>query len=212
MVATLKNKKKRTNSSRSWLIRQLNDPYVAQAKKEGYRSRSAFKLIEINEKFHFLKPKQVVVDLGCAPGGWLQVLDSRVKEGRIIGVDLQDVVPIGNVTLIKGDFTNQDTVDQLISCLEGRVVDVVLSDMAAPACGISQVDALRITLLVQSVADFCDKVLRPGGCMVAKVLRGGTEGDLLKELKCKFKKVAHFKPASSRTDSAEMYVVAMCRK
>ncbi|MDR1597594.1 MAG: RlmE family RNA methyltransferase [Holosporales bacterium] len=212
MVSLLKNKKKRTNSSRAWLTRQLTDPYVAQAKKDGYRARSAFKLIEIDDKFQLLKPTNVVVDLGCAPGGWLQVVAQRVRKGQIIGVDLQNVVPVGDVALIKGDFTEPETVAQLLGGLGGKGVHVVLSDMAAPACGIPSVDALRITLLVRSVADFCDKVLLPGGHMVAKVLRGGTENELLSELKQKFRKVSHFKPASSRADSAEMYLVAIGRK
>ncbi|MDR1208690.1 MAG: RlmE family RNA methyltransferase [Holosporales bacterium] len=211
-MVTLKDKKKRSNSSRAWLTRQLNDPYVLQAKADGYRSRSAYKLREIDKKFRLLKPGQVVVDLGCAPGGWLQVVTERASDGIVIGVDLQDVAPIGNVEFIKGDFTEQSTVDILLERLNGKHVDVVLSDMAAPACGIPAVDTVRITVLVQHVADFCDQVLRSGGSMVAKVLRGGTETQILNELKRKFSKVVHFKPESSRQDSAEMFVIALGRK
>jgi 23S rRNA (uridine2552-2'-O)-methyltransferase len=211
-MITLKSKKKRSNSSRAWLTRQLNDPYVLRAQADGYRSRSAYKLKEIDKKFKLLKPGQIVIDLGCAPGGWLQVVTEQVPGGIVIGVDLQDVAPIGNAELIKGDFTEQSTVDILLERLNGKHVDVVLSDMAAAACGISAVDAVRITVLVQHVADFCDQVLRSGGSMVAKVLRGGTETQILNELKRQFSKVVHFKPESSRQDSAEMFVIALGRK
>lgn len=208
----LKNGKKRTNSSRAWLTRQLNDPFVARAKADGYRSRSAFKLKEIDQKFRILNPGQVVVDLGCAPGGWLQVVARQVTNGVILGVDIQNIAPIHGTEFISGDFTEQSTVDLLLGRLNGRLVDVVLSDMAAPACGIPSVDASRITVLVRCVADFCDKVLRPGGCMVAKVLRGGTEKEVLTGLKHAFSKVVHFKPEASRSDSAEIFVVALGRK
>jgi 23S rRNA (uridine2552-2'-O)-methyltransferase len=140
------------------------------------------------------------------------VVTERAPDGIVIGVDLQDVAPIGNVEFIKGDFTEQSTVDLLLERLNGKHVDIVLSDMAAAACGIPAVDAVRITNLVQHVADFCDKVLRSGGSMVAKVLRGGTETQILNELKRKFSKVIHFKPESSRQDSAEMFVIALGRK
>ncbi|MDR0631092.1 MAG: RlmE family RNA methyltransferase [Holosporales bacterium] len=190
----------------------MNDPYVIKAKEDGYRSRSAYKLKEIDKKFKLLKPGQVVVDLGCAPGGWLQVVTERVIGGAVFGVDLQEVAPVGDVAFLQGDFTDQRVVDSLLEQLNGRLVDVVLSDVAAAACGIPAVDSLRITVLVQHVAEFCDQVLRPGGSLVAKVLRGGTEKEILVGLKRKFSKVVHFKPESSRSDSAEMFVIALGRK
>lgn len=223
-VRALASSKKRTLSSRRWLLRQLNDPYVTKAKEQGYRSRAAFKLLDIDRKYHILRPGQTVVDLGCAPGGWLQVLKEKViqgtsvnepdgKSGFIIGLDLQDVAPLDGVTLLKGDFTDPAVVDQLEALLrlagEGNSsVDVVVSDMAASACGLPKVDHIRIMSLVREVAVFSQKVLRPGGCMVSKVLRGGTEPNLLAELKRQFQRVSHFKPASSRADSAEIYVIA----
>lgn len=227
-ITALNSSKKRTVSSRRWLLRQLNDPYVAQAKQFGYRSRAAFKLMDIDRKYHILHPGQTVVDLGCAPGGWLQVLQKKVlrkshtntehtpENGCIVGLDLQDVAPLEGVTLLKGDFTDPLVVDQLEALLrlahtseeQNGFVDVVVSDMAAPACGLPKVDHIRIMSLVRDVAEFSQKVLRPGGGMVAKVLRGGTEPTLLAELKQQFTKVSHFKPASSRADSAEIYVIA----
>lgn len=228
-VTALSSSKKRTLSSRRWLLRQLNDPYVARAKECGYRSRAAFKLLDLDRKYRFLRLGQTVVDLGCAPGGWLQVLQSKVLKkpegnreqtsaqntGCVIGLDLQDVEPLEGVTLLKGDFTSPEIVDKLETLLRfahpeaGQgLVDVVVSDMAAPACGLPKVDHIRIMSLVRDVAAFSQKVLRPGGCMVAKVLRGGTEPTLLADLKRQFTKVSHFKPASSRSESAEIYVVA----
>lgn len=207
-IKTLKSKKKRTLSSQKWLLRQLNDPYVEKAKECGYRSRAAFKLIEIDEKYKIFKSGQTVVDLGCAPGGWLQVIMQRVRKGTIIGLDLQDIVPFEGVILLKGDFTDLETVKNLEEKLGYRKVDVVLSDMAASACGISQVDHIRIMSLVRDVTNFSIQALDQNGCMIAKVLRGGTETNLLAELKKRFQKVSHFKPSSSRIDSAEIYVIA----
>ena len=207
-VRRLVSGKKRTESSKRWLLRQLNDPYVARAKAEGFRSRAAFKLLEIDEKFHLFRPRQVVVDLGCAPGGWLQVVQRRVPQGRIIGVDLQEVAPMEGVTFLQGDFTEETTVDQVLRSLGGQSVDIVLSDMAAMSCGLPKVDYLRIVTLVQAAADFASQVLTPGGSFVAKVLRGGTPTELLAELKRRFAKIDHVKPPASRTDSAEMYIVA----
>ncbi|MDR3285778.1 MAG: RlmE family RNA methyltransferase [Holosporales bacterium] len=209
MSISLNSKKKRTPSSRKWLLRQLNDPYVLKSKKEGYRSRAAFKLIDIDNKFKILKTRQVVIDLGCAPGGWLQVVKQRVKGGIIIGVDLQEFESISGIRSIIGDFTEKETINNIIEVLQGKKADVVLSDMASSACGISSVDHTRIMFLVKCVLNFCDMVLEKDGCMVAKVLRGGTENTLLAEMKKKFKKVSHFKPPSSRSDSAEIYVVAI---
>lgn len=222
-VTALTSKKKRTLSSRRWLLRQLNDPYVEQAKEQGYRSRAAFKLLDIDRKYHLLRPGQTVVDLGCAPGGWLQVLSKKVlPQGRVVGLDLQDVDPLEGVTILKGDFTDPAIVAQLEALLSAgspekeeeakSLVDVVVSDMAASACGLPHVDHIRIMNLVREVATFSQKVLRPGGSMIAKVLRGGTEPSLLAELKKRFARVTHFKPDSSRSDSAEIYVVAEGKK
>lgn len=208
-VISLNSKKRRSQSSRKWLLRQLNDPFVRLSKEKGYRSRAAFKLIEIDDKFKILKPKQTVVDLGCAPGGWLQVITQRVGSGNIIGVDLQDVEPMPGVSLIIDDFTKEETVNKILSNISDGKVDVVVSDMAAPACGITKVDHIRIMSLINDVFSFCELVLNKNGSMVAKVLRGGTESVLLTKIKQKFKKVVHFKPSSSRTDSAEMYIVCI---
>lgn len=207
-VSSLKSKTKRTTSSRNWLLRQLNDEYVIKSKELGYRSRAAFKLIDIDDKYKVLHSGQNVIDLGCAPGGWLQVVSSRVKKGKIIGLDLQSVEAVDNTKIIKGDFTESSTVDELMDIINGDLMDVVLSDMAAPACGINGVDCMRIMNLVREVFEFCKIVLNVNGTMVAKVLRGGTETELLTEMKQHFKKIVHYKPKSSRKDSAEMYVIA----
>ncbi|MDR0632871.1 MAG: RlmE family RNA methyltransferase [Holosporales bacterium] len=208
-VISLASKKKRTPSSRKWLLRQLNDRYVHMSKQQGYRSRSAYKLLEIDDKFRILAPKQLVVDLGCAPGGWLQVAKQRVRNGCIIGVDLQEVAPLDEVTVVTGDFTATATVQAVVNILGGRKVNVVLSDLAAASCGMASVDHIRIMSLVRAVFDFCVHTLDNGGSMVAKVLRGGTENLLLAEIKKKFARVAHFKPQASRCDSSEMYIVAI---
>lgn len=205
----LKSKKKRTQSSRDWLLRQLNDPYVRKAKADGYRSRAAFKLIEIHEKYKVLKSGQTVIDLGAAPGGWTQVIAEKISaKGKVIALDLQDIDTFANpnVVIIKGDFEDETVQQQLAEHIEH--VDVIVSDMAAPACGIPAVDHLRIGNLLEASINFSIDHLAKGGAFVAKVLRGGTETQLLNQLKTHFKEVAHFKPNSSRQDSAEMYVVA----
>lgn len=207
-ITTLKSRKKRSLSSRKWLLRQLNDPYVAKSKALGYRSRAAFKLIDINTKFKILKPDQIVVDLGCAPGGWLQVAQEYIKTGTLIGLDLQEVEPVGRAIILQGDFTEEATLEQLYDCIGNAKVDVVLSDMAASACGIPHVDYIRIMALVQEVVAFCERTMTEGGCMVAKVLRGGTDSELLMHIKQRFRFVAHYKPPASRSDSSEMYIVA----
>lgn len=209
----LTSNKKRTNSQRSWLQRQLNDPYVHQAKADGYRSRAAYKLIEIDQKFKILKPGQKVIDLGACPGGWTQVAVDRVKSqtnatAKVIGVDLTEMDYIAGATVFQGDFTEYGTQDRLIELLDGKA-DVILSDMAAPACGMTDVDHIRIMMLIEEAFNFAENVLAPGGTFVAKVLRGGTEAELLKRLKLAFQKVTHFKPPASRKDSAEMYVVGL---
>lgn len=204
----LKAAKKRSQSSRSWLERQLNDPYVHRAREEGYRSRAAYKLREIQEKFQLIRSGDCVVDLGAAPGGWTQVALEFAQGGCVVGIDLIPIEPIQGAILLQGDFTENQTLDDLMRHLPDTV-DVVLSDMAASACGIPSVDHIRIMYLVELTLDFAQKVLKPGGHLVAKVLRGGTENQLLIALKKSFKKVVHFKPPASRKDSAEMYVIAM---
>ncbi len=199
-------------SSQRWLQRQLNDPYVAEAKKRGYRSRAAFKLLQLDDQFHFLKPGARIVDLGAAPGGWTQVAVERTRPGKgghgiVIGLDVTPIEPIAGATLLAKDFYDDDAPDVLKRALSGPA-DVVLSDMAASATGESQVDHLRIMALAETAHDFARLVLRPGGTFVAKVRRGGTERGLLEQLKRDFTKVRHVKPAASRADSAEMYVVA----
>ncbi len=211
----VKTAKKRTLSSTLWLQRQLNDPYVHAAKKEGYRSRAAFKLSELDDKFHFLKAGARVVDLGAAPGGWCQIAVHRVKsldgrgdrQGRVIGVDILDMEPMPGATIMKLDFLAEGADAQVKSVLGGEA-DVVLSDMAAHATGHRQTDHLKIMALCEAAAQFATEVLSDGGTFCAKVLRGGTENELLALLKQHFQNVRHVKPAASRTDSAEMYVLA----
>ena len=209
----VKDNKKRTKSSRRWLERQLNDPFVHLAREKGYHSRAAFKLIEINDKYKILKPGLKVIDLGAAPGGWTHVIVEKVKPddyplGRVVGVDLNPISPIPLAILMIGDFTHSSTQDKLFELLGGKA-DLIVSDMAAPACGMSDVDHLRIMNLVEEAFIFAQKSLKPGGNFVAKVLRGGTEINLLKDLKKNFEKVIHFKPLSSRQDSSEMYVICL---
>ncbi len=211
----VKSARKRTLSSTLWLERQLNDPYVAQAKREGWRSRAAYKLIEMDERFHLLKPGMRVVDLGAAPGGWAQYAARTVcsdagqgrDRGRVIGIDLLDVDPIPGVEFTIMDFLAEDAPARLTDMLGGRA-DAVMSDMAANATGHRQTDHLKIVALAELAADFACEVLAPGGFFVAKVLQGGTEGQLLARLKRDFAVVRHVKPAASRKDSAELYVLA----
>jgi 23S rRNA (uridine2552-2'-O)-methyltransferase len=212
----VKTAKGRKLSSTLWLERQLNDPYVQRAKKEGYRGRAAFKILELDDKFGFLKPGARVVDLGCAPGGWSQVAVPRVNalgdrkgkpQGRIIGVDLQEVAPIAGVELHVLDFLS-DEADGLVKDWLGGKADVVMSDMAAAASGNRQVDHLRIIALCEAAAEFAFDVLEEGGTFVAKVLAGGAENELQATLKRNFDKVANVKPPASRSDSSEKFVVA----
>lgn len=206
----VKTARGRTVSSQRWLQRQLNDPYVAEAKKRGYRSRAAFKLLQLDDQFRFLKPGARVVDLGAAPGGWTQVSVERIKAakgtGVVVGIDITPVEPVPGATLIAKDFYDDDAPAELIALLGGPA-DVVLSDMAAAATGDTQVDHMRIMGLAETAHDFARRILKPGGTFVAKVLRGGTERTLLDMLKKDFAKVRHVKPEASRADSAEMYVV-----
>ncbi len=207
----VKTARGRTVSSARWLERQLNDPYVHEAKRLGYRSRAAFKLREIDDQFRFLRPGIAVVDLGCAPGGWCQVAVQRVRPletgGTIVGIDVTEVEPIAGTTILHQDFMADDAPERLKAALGGQA-DVVLSDMAAPATGHPQTDHLRIMALAETAHAFAREVLKPDGVFVAKVLRGGTERALLEQLKRDFKVVKHVKPPSSRADSAEMFVVA----
>ena len=213
----VKTARGRKASSTRWLERQLNDPYVQRAKAEGYRGRAAFKLIELDDKYHFLSPGARVVDLGCAPGGWLQVAVARVNalgeaagkpRGRVIGVDLQPVDPVPGAETHVLDFLAEGADDQVKAWLNGPA-DVVLSDMAASASGHKQTDHLRIIALCEAAAQFAFEVLDEGGTFVAKVLAGGAEGELQKLLKQNFTRVANVKPPASRADSSEKYVVAL---
>jgi 23S rRNA (uridine2552-2'-O)-methyltransferase len=201
----------RSQASRRWLERQLNDPYVARAKREGFRSRAAYKLTEIDDKYKLLKPGAKVVDLGAAPGGWSQVAARRVRAGegggRVVAIDLLDMDPLPGVDFLQLDFLAADA-PQRLEALLGGPADVVLSDMAANATGHRRTDHLKIMALAETAADFARAVLKPGGTFLAKVLQGGTEGDLLASLKRDFATVKHVKPAASRSDSAELYVLA----
>lgn len=196
-------------SSQKWLLRQLNDPYVQKSKVEGYRSRSAYKLIEINEKFKILKSGANVVDLGAAPGGWTQVSLEKVgRKGCVVAVDLMPMDPLEGAQLVCGDFCDPHYKEAMKTYLKGPV-NVVLSDMAAPSTGHPQTDHMRIMALAEEAFLFAQEVLGRGGAFVAKVLQGGTEKELLQLLKTHFEKVCHFKPPASRSDSAEMYVIAL---
>ena len=204
----VKTAKKRSLSSKLWLERQLNDPYVARAKRDGFRSRASYKLAELDDKHRFLKPGARVLDLGAAPGGWSQVAARRVgSKGRVLAVDLLDMPPIPGVDFVQLDFLDPAAPGRLKAMLGGGA-DVVLSDMAANATGHRRTDHLKIMALVETAAAFAAEVLRPGGAFLAKVLQGGTESALLAELKRSFSSVKHVKPAASRADSAELYVLA----
>jgi 23S rRNA (uridine2552-2'-O)-methyltransferase len=204
----VKTAKKRSTSSTRWLERQLNDPYVAAAQRAGYRSRAAYKLLEMNDKYGFLKGAKRVVDLGAAPGGWTQVVGEVCgPQTKIVGIDLLPVDPIPGAEIIQLDFLAPDAEDRLIALLGGPA-DVVLSDMAASTTGHRQTDHLRTMALVEAAFEFAANVLSPGGTFVAKVLRGGTENELLANLKRRFATVKHVKPPASRAGSTEMYVVA----
>jgi 23S rRNA (uridine2552-2'-O)-methyltransferase len=209
----VKTGKGKTASQKIWLERQLNDPYVHEAKKLGYRSRAAFKLIEIDDKFKFLKSGGRVVDLGAAPGGWSQVAAKRVKaeegKGKVVAIDMHGMDPITAVTIFKKDFYDDDAPKLLIEALGGDKADCVLSDMAAHATGHRQTDVINIIALAESGYYFAKEVLKPGGMYLAKVLRGGTENEILKLLKKDFETVKHVKPMASRDDSAELFVLAL---
>jgi 23S rRNA (uridine2552-2'-O)-methyltransferase len=208
----VKTGKGRTVSQKLWLERQLNDPYVHEARKLGYRSRAAFKLIEIDDKYRFLKPGGRVVDLGAAPGGWSQVAAARVGagtgRGKIVAIDMHDMDAIADVVILHKDFLEDDAPRMLVEALGGEKATAVLSDMAAHATGHRQTDHIQIMGLVEAAYDFARDVLAPGGAFLAKVLRGGTENALLAALKKDFATVRHVKPMASRDDSAELFVLA----
>jgi 23S rRNA (uridine2552-2'-O)-methyltransferase len=212
MHVTVKSGGKRKLSSKLWLERQLNDPYVAQAKRDGYRSRAAYKLIEIDDKHRFLKSGMTVVDLGAAPGGWSQVAAKRVNalagKGKVVAIDLLEMPEIPAVTFAQLDFLDNDAPEKLIAMMGGRA-DAVLSDMAANTTGHRKTDQLRIVGLVETAAAFAAEVLNPGGTFVAKVFQSGADADLVAQLKRDFASVRHVKPAASRQDSSERYVLAM---
>jgi 23S rRNA (uridine2552-2'-O)-methyltransferase len=209
---TVKTGGKRKLSSKLWLERQLNDPYVAQAKRDGFRSRAAYKLIEIDDKHRFLKPGITVVDLGAAPGGWSQVAAKRVGasdgRGKVIAIDLLEMPEIPGVGFARLDFLGEDAPAKLLEMIGGRA-DAVLSDMAANTTGHRKTDQLRILGLVEGAAAFAADVLNPGGTFLAKVFQSGADAELVAQLKRDFTSVRHVKPASSRQDSSERYVLAM---
>ena len=211
-MARLKDDKRRSVSSRNWLERQLKDPYVVRAKREGFRSRAAYKLAEIDDKYKVFKPGARVVDLGAAPGGWSEIAARRVganetSKGRVIALDILELKPLPGVEFLKLDFLDHTAPARLKEMLAGKA-DVVLSDMAANATGHRQTDHLRIMGLAEAAAFFAREVLSPGGTFLCKVLQGGTETSLLAALKRDFATVKHVKPPASRSDSAELYLLA----
>ena len=208
----MKTARGRKASSQRWLERQLNDPYVARSKQEGYRSRAAYKLLELDERFDLLRKGRRVVDLGAAPGGWSQVAAARVgssdEEPLILAVDYLGMDALPGVAILEKDFLDADAPEAILRALGGRKADLVLSDMAAPTTGHKATDHLRIVALCEAAADFATTVLAPGGAFLAKVFRGGTENVLLARLKRDFAKVQHVKPPASRSDSPELYLLA----
>ncbi|HET6941221.1 MAG TPA: RlmE family RNA methyltransferase [Sphingomicrobium sp.] len=203
----VKTAKGRKPSSTRWLERQLNDPYVKRAKAENYRSRAAFKLLELDDRFGLLKGAKAVVDLGIAPGGWSQLVRRKVPQGKVVGIDLLPTDPIDGVTILQMDFMDETAPDRLKEAL-GSEADLVLSDMAANTVGHQQTDHLRTMALVEAGLLFATEVLRPGGAYVAKVLAGGADNQLVAEMKRHFTTVKHAKPPASRKDSSEWYVIA----
>lgn len=204
----LRTARGRPIASQRWLTRQINDPYVHEARKQGYRSRAAFKLVQLDQRFHLLKPGMRVLDLGAAPGGWTQVAANRVgTSGAVVAVDILAMAPVPRVTVLELDFLAADAEQKVVAALGGPV-DLVLSDMAPPATGHKQTDHLRIMALCEVAADFATRVLAPGGAFVCKVWQGGTESSLLGGLKRRFSQVRHAKPEASRKESAETYLVA----
>lgn len=208
LAVRVKTSKYRDKSSNKWLARQLNDPYVAEAKRLGYRSRAAFKLIQLDEKYHFLGKGKRIVDLGCAPGGWTQVAVQRNKgAGQVVGIDILETAPVAGAVLIQQDFTEDDAAEKLKKLLNGKA-DIVMSDMAANTTGHQQTDHLRTIGLVEIAYAFAKEVLAENGIFIAKVFKGGAEGTLLADIKKNFRRVTHCKPDASRSGSPEEYLVA----
>ena len=212
LAVRVKTAKGRKIASTRWLQRQLNDPYVEEAKRRGLRSRAAFKLAEIDDKYLLLRPGMSVVDLGAAPGGWSQIAAQRVQlmagKGRVIAVDITEMEPISGVTQLHLDMTDPEAVDRIKEALGGKPADIVLSDMHAPATGHKQTDHIRIMGLVEVALDLAETILAPGGAFLCKVLQGGASRELVARLNRSFAKVRHVKPKASRAGSAEMYVLA----
>jgi len=208
LTVRVKRARRRKASSTEWLTRQLNDPYVAEARRVGYRSRAAFKLEQLDARFRLLRPGLRIVDLGCAPGGWSQVASRAVgARGIVVGVDLSPTAALTGVAVLEGDFRDPATVAAIRAALGGPA-DLVLSDMAAPATGHAATDHLRVVALAEDAFALAATLLKPGGAFVAKVFQGGATGELLAALKHAFAEVRHAKPAASRAESAETYVVA----
>ncbi len=212
LTVRVRSARGRRTSSTKWLQRQLNDPYVAAAKRQGYRSRAAFKLIEIDDRHHILKPGLAVVDLGAAPGGWTQIAVERVKavdgRGQVVALDISEMDAVAGADVLQLDFMDDSAPDRIRELLCDGGADVVLSDMAEPSTGHARTDHLRIMALAEAAAEFAAEVLRPGGSLVCKVFQGGTEKDLLSALKRDYAAVRHVKPPASRSDSSELYVLA----
>jgi 23S rRNA (uridine2552-2'-O)-methyltransferase len=212
LAVRVRTAKGRKIASTRWLQRQLNDPYVEEAKRRGYRSRAAFKLAEIDDKHHLLRPGMIVVDLGAAPGGWSQIAAQRVQlmagRGRVVAVDLAEMEPVSGVIQLNLDMTDPDAADRLREALGGRKADLVLSDMHAAATGHKSTDHLRIVGLVEAALDLAEDILVPGGAFLCKVLHGGAGKEVVARLNRAFAKVRHVKPKASRAESAEMYVLA----
>ena len=212
LAVRVRTAKGRKIASTRWLQRQLNDPYVEEAKRRGYRSRAAFKLAEIDDKHHLLRPGMIVVDLGAAPGGWSQIAAQRVQvmagKGRVIAVDLVEMDPISGVIQLTLDMTDPEAADRIGEALGGHKADIVLSDMHASATGHKSTDHLRIMALVEAALDLAEEILAPGGTFLGKVLQGGASKELVARLNRSFGKVRHIKPKASRAESAEMYVLA----
>ena len=212
LTVKLRTAKGRKVASTRWLQRQLNDPYVEEAKRRGYRSRAAFKLTEIDDRYRFLKPGMTVLDLGAAPGGWSQIAAERVGSaegrGQVLAVDVSPVEPLPGVEVLMQDVSADDAPAAIRAALKGGGADVVLSDMAAPAMGHRSTDHLRVVALVEAALDLAEGMLRPGGTFLAKVFQGGAGGELVTRLKRSFAKVHHVKPKASRKESPEVYVLA----
>ncbi|MDA8603519.1 RlmE family RNA methyltransferase [Alphaproteobacteria bacterium] len=208
LAVRVKSARGRKNSSTRWLQRQLNDPYVAAAKRDGYRGRAAYKLLEMNDKLKFLAKGKRVVDLGCAPGGWLQVAVQHCGEGKVVGIDLLQTEPVAGAEIIVGDVRENEDMDRVRALMHGQKADIVLSDMAASSTGHKATDHLRIIALIEISLDFAHEVLAEGGWFIVKILQGGAQGNLQQTLGQCFDKVRVIKPPASRSDSSEAYIAA----